>query len=116
MILPAAGYKIFLATAPVDFRKGMNGLSAYVVNNFELDPYEGAFFVFRSKSGDKIKVLFWDGTGMVLIHKRLNGGKFVWPAISGGTLSLSKTQFEALFEGVDWRRVVPPRVSKPMAV
>jgi len=46
-----------MATAPVDFRKSMNGLTAYVVNNFELDPYEGAFFVFQTKSGDKIKVL-----------------------------------------------------------
>ncbi|WGW03621.1 IS66 family insertion sequence element accessory protein TnpB [Tropicibacter oceani] len=115
MIFPANGYRIFMATAPVDFRKGMDGLAAHVTNQFDLDPYSGAFFVFRSKSGDKIKVLMWDGTGLVLIHKRLNGRKFVWPSISGGTLNLSKTQFEALFEGIDWRRVVPPRLSKPSA-
>ena len=115
MIFPANGYRIFMATAPVDFRKGMDGFAACVTNQFDLDPYSGAFFVFRSKSGDKIKVLMWDGTGLVLIHKRLNGRKFVWPSISGGTLNLSKTQFEALFEGIDWRRVVPPKVSKPSA-
>ncbi len=115
MIYPSGGYKIYMAVAPVDFRKGMDGLTAYVANNFELDPYGGSFFVFRSKTGDKIKVLLWDGTGMVLIQKRLHASKFVWPAISGGTLSLSKTQFEALFEGVDWRRVVPPRLSAPAA-
>lgn len=113
MIFPANGYKIFMATEPVDFRKGIDGLAAHVANSFDLDPYSGAFFVFRSKSGDKIKVLLWDGTGMVLIHKRLNKSKFVWPALSGGTFNLSKTQFEALFEGIDWRRVVPPRLTKP---
>ncbi len=113
MITPANGYRIFLATTPVDFRKGMDGLAAHVVNSTDFDPYCGAFFVFRSKTGNMMKVLLWDGTGMVLIHKRLHDRKFVWPTVSGGTLTLSKTQFEALFEGIDWRRVVPPRLSKP---
>lgn len=107
--------KIYLASAPVDFRKGMDGLAGYVASNYDLDPYSGALFIFRSKSGDKIKVLVWDGTGLVLIHKRLDGRKFIWPSMSGGNISISRTQFEALFEGVDWRRIVPPRYSKPVA-
>lgn len=116
MIFPANGYRIFMATEPVDFRKGMDGLAAHVANTFDLDPYSGAFFVFRSRAGDKIKVLLWDGTGLVLIFKRLNDKKFVWPSMSGGTYTMSKTQFEALFEGIDWRRVVPPRLTKPKHV
>jgi hypothetical protein len=57
MIDPASKYKIYLATKPVDFRKGMDGLANYVAQNFDLDPFSGAFFVFRSKGRDKIKVL-----------------------------------------------------------
>lgn len=110
------GMKVYLATAPVDFRKGMDGLAAYVTNHFALDPYCGAMFVFRSKTGDSMKALLWDGTGMVMIHKKLDGKKFVWPNIGEGALSISKTQFEALFEGSDWRRIVPPRLHKPQQV
>lgn len=114
MINPANGYKIFMAIEPVDFRKGMDGLAAYVTQAFELDPYSGAFFVFRSKSGDRMKVIMWDGTGLVLVYKRLEAAGFVWPKARGGTLTLSKSQFEALFEGLDWRRIVPPRLVQPV--
>lgn len=74
-------------------------------SNFDLDPLSGAFFVFRSKGRDKVKVLMWDGTGLVLIYKRIEGNGFVWPKLSEGTISMTKAQFEALFEGLDWRRV-----------
>lgn len=105
MIAPSSKYKIYLATTPVDFRKGMDGLANYVLSNFDLDPLCGAFFVFRSKGRDKMKVLMWDGTGLVLIYKRIEGAGFVWPKLSEGSISMTKAQFEALFEGLDWRRV-----------
>ena len=110
MISPSGSYKIYLATHPVDFRKGIDG---YVINNFDLDPFTGAFFVFRSKSKDKIKVLVWDGTGLVLIYKRIEGNGFVWPKLTDGTMTMSKAQFEALFEGIDWRRVASANYHKP---
>lgn len=113
MISPSGSYKIYLATQPVDFRKGMDGLAGYVINNFDLDPFTGAFFVFRSKSKDKIKVLVWDGTGLVLIYKRIEGTGFVWPRLTDGTMTMSKAQFEALFEGIDWRRVASANYHKP---
>ncbi|MCV2894748.1 IS66 family insertion sequence element accessory protein TnpB [Lentibacter sp. XHP0401] len=105
MIAPSNTYKIYLATQPVDFRKGMDGLASCVLNNFEMDPFSGAFFVFRSKGNDKIKVLMWDGTGLVLIYKRIEGKGFVWPKMSGGIITMTKAQFESLLEGIDWRRV-----------
>ena len=71
--------KVFVATRPVDFRKGIDGLALAVQEMFGLDPFCGAVFVFRSKRADRIKLLAWDQTGMVLVHKRLEGGKFVWP-------------------------------------
>lgn len=113
MIAPSSTFRIYLATAPVDFRKGIDGLANYVTSNFDLDPFSGAFFVFRSKGRDKIKVLMWDGTGLIMIYKRIEGKGFVWPRLSEGTMTLTKAQFEALFEGLDWRNVTTARYLHP---
>ncbi|MCD1636986.1 IS66 family insertion sequence element accessory protein TnpB [Martelella mediterranea] len=113
MIFPSSTFKIYLATDPVDFRKGMDGLAAHVMRCFDLDPFCGAFFVFRSKGSDKAKVLMWDGTGLVLIYKRIEGRGFVWPKMQGGTVTLTKAQFEALFEGLDWGRVATAHYTHP---
>ena len=80
---------IYLATRPVDFRKGHDGLSAIVQEMFGLSPFSGAVSVFRSKRADRIKVLVWDQTGLVLAHKRLEGAKFVWAEIRDGLMRLS---------------------------
>lgn len=105
MITPSDQYKIHLATKPVDFRKGMDGLALLIQSEFGLDPFCGAFFVFRSKRADRMKIVVWDGNGLILIYKRLEGKGFVWPRIADGVIKLSRTQFEALFEGIDWRQV-----------
>ena len=65
--------KVFLAIRPVDFRKGIDGLALAVQEMFGLDPFCGAVVVFRSKRADRIKLLVWDQTGMVLFHERLEG-------------------------------------------
>ena len=105
--------KVFVATRPIDFRKGIDGLALAVQEMFGLDPFCGAVFVFRSKRADRIKLLFWDQTGMVLAHKRLEGGKFVWPQVRDGVMRLSSAQLAALFEGLDWRLVRPERARRP---
>ncbi|WP_445818669.1 IS66 family insertion sequence element accessory protein TnpB [Bradyrhizobium sp. WSM471] len=63
----------------MDFRCGHDGLAARAQEMLCLDPLRGAAFVFRSKRADRIKILVWDRTGLVLVHKRLEGCKFVWP-------------------------------------
>src|SRR3546814_19015910 len=83
MIAPGAQLRVYVATRPVDFRKGHDGLAAAVQEMFGLDPFSGAAFVFRSKRADRIKILVWDRTGLVLVNKRLEGGKFYWPGGSG---------------------------------
>lgn len=113
MIAPGAQLRVYVATRPVDFRKGHDGLAAAVQEMIGLDPFCGAAFVFRSKRADRIKVLVWDGNGMVLIHKRLEGGRFVWPQVRDGVMRMSPAQFSALFEGLDWRLVRPERVRRP---
>ena len=115
MIVPAQAVKIVIAMKPVDFRKGHDGLAAVAERELSLDPHSGVIVVFRAKRGDRIKVLLWDGSGMVLAYKRLEHGKFAWPKISEGVMRLSRAQFEALFEGLDWRRVMARRVARPGA-
>lgn len=59
--------KVYVAMRPVDFRKGIDGLALAVQEMFGLDPFYGAVFVFRAKRADRIKLLVWDQTGMVLV-------------------------------------------------
>ena len=113
MIAPGGQLKVYVAMRPVDFRKGIDGLALAVQEMFGLDPFCGAAFVFRSKRADRIKVLVWDRTGMVLVHKRLEGAKFVWPQVRDGVMRMSPAQFSALFEGLDWRLVRPERRRRP---
>lgn len=84
MIFPSHRVRIFVATKPVDFRKGHNGLAAVVERDLRKNPFSGAVYVFRSKQADRAKILFWDGSDLVLIHKRLEAHEFVWPPIRDG--------------------------------
>lgn len=115
MIVPAQHLRIVVATRPVDFRCGHDALAAVVQNELGLDPHSGLVVVFRSKRGDRAKILVWDGTGLVLVYKRLDGSSFAWPNVAEGVMRLSRAQFEALFEGLDWRRVMPLRARRPRA-
>ena len=105
--------KVFVATRPVDFRKGIDGLALAVQEMFGMDPFCGAAFVFRAKRADRIKLLIWDQTGMVLVHKRLEGGKFVCPQVRDGVMRMFSAQLAALFEGLDWRLARPERSRRP---
>jgi transposase len=100
-----------VATKPVDFRKGADGLAALVREALRTDPFSGVVYVFRAKRADRVELIFWDGTGVVLVsnNKRLENGKFSWPAIHDGVIRLSAAQLQALHEGLDWRRVHEPR-------
>ncbi len=110
-----SGVRIFVATKPVDFRKGMDSLAAVVQQHLRLDPFCGAAFVFRAKRGDRMKILVWDGTGLVMAYKRLEDGKFAWPSMHDGVMKLTRGQFEALFEGLDWRKVYRSQTRRPAA-
>ena len=105
MIAPPAGARILLATKPVDFRKGAHSLAALAAEVLDADPFSGAVLVFRSRRADRVKILLWDGSGLVLIWKQLEGGAFRWPAVVDGVLRLTPVEFAALFDGIDWRRV-----------
>ena len=106
-------------------RKGHDGLAALVKNALHKDPFTGTVYVFRSRRADRLKLLYWDGTGLVMAYKRLEQHIFTWPAIRDGVMGLGHAQFEALFvvsktrlrhDGLDWRRVRAVEVRAPMAV
>jgi len=80
--------RILLAVAPVDFRKGIDGLAAICRKKLRQDPFAGHLFVFRNKKGTAIKLLLYDGQGFWLCQKRLSQGRFSWwPDKAGGTLT-----------------------------
>ena len=84
MIGPTGAVRVMVATKPVDFRKGAEGLAALVREAMTADPFSGAVYVFRAKRADRVKLIFWDGTGMCLFAKRLEDGAFRWPNMQDG--------------------------------
>ena len=109
MITPPAGARILLATRPVDFRRGAHSLAALAAEALGADPFSGAVLVFRSRRADRVKILVWDGSGLVLVWKQLEGGAFRWPPVVDGVVLLTAVEFAALFGGIDWRRVQATR-------
>ena len=114
-MLPAGALRVLVSTRPVDFRKGMDGLAAVVQEQLRADPYSGALWVFRSRRADRVKLLYWDGTGVCLYSKRLEQDRFRWPRIADGVMRLSAAQLMALLEGLDWTRVHAIEVPAPLA-
>lgn len=115
MMFPSNRVRIMVATKPIDFRKGHDGLAALVSSQLRKDPFTGTVFVFRSRRADRLKLLYWDGTGLVMAYKRLEEATFTWPAIRDGVMALNHAQFEALFAGLDWRKVKALEARPPAA-
>ena len=116
MMLPSNRVRFLVSTQPVDFRKGHDGLAAIVSSALRKDPFTGTVFVFRARKVDRLKLLYWDGTGLVMAYKRLEEHSFTWPTVRDGLMVLSHAQFEALFAGLDWRRVRAIEAKAPEAV
>ena len=115
MIAAAAGMRVLVATKPVDFRKGGDGLVALVRETLGHDPFSGTIFIFRSKRADRLKILAWDGSGLVLFWKRLEHGAFRWPPVTDGVMRLTPSQLAALVDGMDWSRLHARDVLRPTA-
>jgi transposase len=113
VIAPGSGVRILIATQPIDFRKGGDGLAAVAQHVLGEDPFSGTVIVFRARRGDRVKLLVWDGTGLVLIWKRLERGIFRWPAVTDEVIRLSAAQLAILLEGLDWSRLAAPPAVRP---
>jgi len=108
MSLPPLGLpsklRIYLAVEPVDMRKQYDGLWALAEQHLQLDPLGGALFVFTNKTRDRIKLLHWDGTGVWVLAKRLEKGRFSWPVLADGStrrVDLEPAALSMLLAGID---------------
>jgi transposase len=115
MIAVPPGVRVLVATQPIDFRKGADGLAALVKEALGQDPFCGTLFVFRAKRMDRVKILAWDGSGLVLFWKRLEQGGFKWPPVTDGVMRLTPAQLAALVDGMDWSRLHARRIARPTA-
>jgi len=105
-----------VATRPVDFRRGHDGLAAYAQMALGFAPQQGLVLVFRARRGDRLKILYWDSNGIVMSYKRMEAGSFTWPKAGDAVMGLTKLQLDALFAGLDWRRIAAPTACLPQAV
>ena len=104
--------RVWIVAGHTDMRKGFDGLAAMVQTALAANPFCGHVFVFRGRRGDMLKVLWFDGQGLLLLAKRLERGRFVWPQAVSGKVSLSPAQLSMLLEGIDWR--MPTRTDQPV--
>lgn len=113
MIPIPSGVRVWLATGHTDMRKGFNGLALLVQEKLRHDPHSGHLFVFRGRRGSLVKVLWHDGQGACLFAKRLERGRFLWPSMADGRVSITPAQLGYLLEGIDWRN--PQQTWRPEA-
>jgi transposase len=103
--------RIFLALAPIDGRKSFNGLCTLVRESLGQEPTSGFLFVFVNKARNRLKVLFWDGSGLILCTKRLERGTFATPVGEGQSRNLRPEELTLLLHGLErasrreWYRV-----------
>jgi transposase len=115
MIALSQGAQVWLCAGYTDMRKSFDGLGMIVQQALKRNPFRvGDVFIFRGKRGDRIKVLWFDGTGLCLLTKRLEEGHFVWPVAQSGSVQLSAGQLGILLEGIDWRQ--SRRAATPVAM
>jgi transposase len=96
---------IWLAVAPVDMRRGIDGLSSIVQQALGHAPCAGSAFVFRNRTGNRVRLLLWDGNGVWLCQRRLHQGSFVWPKVTDTCFLITQVQWQWLIDGVDWQRL-----------
>ena len=93
--------RVFLALAPVDMRKSFNGLFTLAKEQLQQEPTSGHLFVFTNRLRNRLKILFWDGSGLWVCAKRLEGGTFAWPKGEGSSRTLRAEELQLLIHGVE---------------
>ena len=100
--------QIYIACGHTDLRKSIDGLAAMVSQNFYLDPFQIALFLFCGRKRDRLKALFWEGDGFMLLYKRLENGSFQWPKDADEVRNITQQQYRWLVEGlsIDQKKVI----------
>jgi transposase len=105
---------IWLYPKPVDFRKQIDGLAILIADQLDLDPSSGELFIFRNRSRDKIKLLWYDSNGYWLCYKRLEKGRLKFPDEGAAKMDLSRDQLSWLLSGLNWmqQEALPSHAAK----
>ena len=107
--------RIWLATRPTDLRKSFDTLAELVRQQLDNDPLSGQLFVFRNQRGDRLKLLYWDEDGFVIVYKRLEAGTFRFPQADSASLQIRAADLHMLLDGVDFESVKRrPRYRRPV--
>jgi transposase len=101
MLNLSAATRVFVATAPVDLRGSFNRLFALTQAVLQQDPLSGHWFVFANRQRNRVKILFWDGSGLWVCAKRLERGRFTWPDTESSSASLRSAELSALLSGLE---------------
>ena len=101
---------IYLICGRTDLRRGIDGLSSVLQEEYELDPYSRALFLFCGTRKDRFKALYWDGDGFILLYKRFENGRLQWPTNENAAKALSNTQLIQLLTGWSIKSTVHPVV------
>src|SRR4029450_10750839 len=110
------GVRVYLAAGRTDLRRGIDGLAPQTQTVLREDPFSGHLFIFRGRAAHTIKVLMYDGSGFLLMQKRLTEGKFIWPSPADGIVTISRAQMSLLIDGLDWRSAKARSVAKPLFI
>ena len=106
--------RIFVYTRPTDMRKSFDGLAALVRDVLGADPLSGHLFIFRSRQGDRLKMLYWDEDGLVVWAKRLEEGTFQLPAATAAGIEIKATDLALILGGIDLQSAKRrPRYQRP---
>ena len=116
MFDPAKAQKIYIAVGYSDLRRGIDGFASIIQNTFHTNPQTNALFIFCGRRSDRIKALYWDTDGYILLYKRLEGGRYQWPRTTEELKELTPQQFRWLMEGLSiyQKKVIQP-VQKQLA-
>ena len=102
---------VYLACGYTDLRKGIDGLAALVQQQFHLDPFQNTLFLFCGRQRDRIKGLYWEGDGFLLVYKRLESGSFQWPRDGNEAKEITAQQYRWLLEGLSMEQ---PKAHRPV--
>ena len=102
--------RVYVATGATDMRKGFEGLHGLVRDELGSDPLSGHVFVFANRTRTRLKILFWDGSGLWVCAKRLEKGRFHWPEAKGQvSVSMRQEELTMLLSGMDLKQAKPRR-------
>ena len=102
---------VYIACGYTDLRRGIDGLAGLVKSEFDLDPFQEALFLFCGRRRDRIKALYWEGNGFVLLYKRLEQGVYQWPRTDAEVRRITPQQYRWLMEGL---KVEQPKAHRPV--